>query len=196
MPETEQIRKRLFDHIDSIASSLENLPDPISKASDILVKTLLNDGKVIIGAESRQTILASYFTSVMLSRYHHERPTLPALNLSSDITTISTLTQDNNSQSVIFSLQIQALAHSNDLVVLFSMSGKETSILQAIRAAHEREVPCIILSSSKDDNLQSLINEQDVLITINQDKPSAVIEGQLLTINILGELIDQQLFGV
>jgi phosphoheptose isomerase len=196
MPETDQIRNRLFSHIDDIASSLENLSGPIKKASDLLLKTLLNDGKVIIGAESKQMILASYFTSVMLSRYHHERPPLPALNLSSDTTTISTLTQDNNSQSVIFSFQIQALAHQNDLLFLFSMNGKETSIIQAIKAAHEREIPCIILSSSKDDNLQSLINEQDVLITINQVKPSAVLEGQLLTINVLGEIIDQELFGV
>ncbi len=196
MSETDLIRELLFDHIDKLAVTLENLPQPLFKASEALVNTLLNDGKILIGAESKQTILASYFSSIMLSRYNHERPTLPAYNLSADITTISTLAQDNNSLSVIFGMQIQALAQPNDLILLFSMSGKETSILQAIRSAHDKEVPCIIFTSNEDDNIQSLINENDIVISVRQETQAMVIEGQLLALNILGELIDQQLFGV
>jgi len=194
MPNRDTIRNLLFTHLDALAVTLEQLPQALHLASEAIVQSLLNDGKILACAESKQTILSHYFCSVMLSRYQHERPGLPAYNLSSDPTILSTLYWNNSPES-IYSCQIKALAQSNDIVMLFS-SGGEKSIIQAIKSAHKKKATCIILTGNNDKNIQPVMEERDIKITVKQDTPSTIIEGQLLALNVLSELIDKQLFGV
>ena len=76
-----------------------------------------------------------------------------------------------------------------------SCSGDSTSIVQAVLAAHERDMGVVALTRDNESDLTSLLKENDVEIRVPAADNARIREAHLLVIHCLCDLIDYQLFG-
>lgn len=190
----ERILKHFHDSIDTKAQASQVLPELIEHASRMMVESLLNDGKILSCGNGGSAGDAQHFSSEMLNRYERERPSLPAMALTTDTSTITSIANDY-SYNEIFSKQIRALGQPGDILLAISTSGNSANVVQAIQAAHEREMRVVALTGRDGGNMAALLGPEDCEIRVPSIVTARTQEVHLLVIHCLCDLIDEQLFG-
>ncbi len=180
--------------IDVKTWSSEVLPPFIETASQIMVQSLINDGKILTCGNGGSAGDAQHFSSELLNRFERERPSLPALALTTDSSTITSIANDY-SYNDVFSKQIRALGQPGDVLLAISTSGNSANVIQAIQAAHDREMIVVALTGRDGGNMASLLGQEDCEIRVPATVTARIQEVHLLVIHCLCDLIDHQLFG-
>ena len=73
--------------------------------------------------------------------------------------------------------------------------GHKANLIQAIQAAHDREMSVVVLSAREKSDITSLMHPEDQEIALNNLSPAEAAPLLLLIINALCGLIDGKLFG-
>ncbi|MBL4794293.1 MAG: phosphoheptose isomerase [Pseudomonadales bacterium] len=185
----------LFD--DSIETKIlakDFLPAAIAASGDSIVQSLLQDGKILSCGNGGSAADAQHFSSEMLNRFERERPSLPAIALTTDTSALTSIANDYSFNEV-FSKQIRALGNPGDILLAITTSGNSQSILQAIQAAHDREMRIVALSGRDGGNMASILSGEDIEIRVPSNSTARIQEIHLLTIHCLCDYIDRQIFG-
>tara|TARA_R110001599_G_scaffold65838_2_gene185917 strand:+ start:171264 stop:171863 length:600 start_codon:yes stop_codon:yes gene_type:complete len=180
--------------IETIAASVDSLAEPVHRASELMVKALLADRKIIACGNGADGALAQLFVCHLLSRFEHDRPALPALALNSDGTTLTAITETGGLND-IYSRQLRALGQPGDVLLCISSSGEANNLLRAAQAAHERNMEVVALSNATDSEFGTLLQPEDVEIRIDSLRRPRVLELHTMTLHCLCELIENSLFG-
>ena len=189
-----RIRQLFQASIDTKQQAMEVLAPHIEQASQVMVNALLNEGKMLSCGNGGSAGDAQHFSSELLNRFERERPSLPAIALTTDTSTITSIANDY-SFNEIFSKQIRALGQPGDVLLAISTSGNSANIIQAIQAAHDREMIVVALTGRDGGGMASLLLPEDVEIRVPANVTARIQEVQLLAIHCLCDLIDSQLFG-
>ncbi|PVY78812.1 phosphoheptose isomerase [Tamilnaduibacter salinus] len=182
------------EHMENAAQVAGELPEQMSTAADGIVETLLNDGKVMMCANGNANTLAQYFSTNLLNRFDQDRPALPAMNLGADGTTYSAICRDNRFNET-FSRQVRALGKEGDLLVVIVDDGHKANLIQAIQAAHDRDMRVLILSAQQKTDAHSLLQQEDHALALPDVTPVQASTLFLLIVNALSALVDDKLFG-
>lgn len=191
----ERIGRQFTDSAHLKLQALETLATPIAQAAERIVQCLLADGKVLSCGNGGSAGDAQHFSSEMLNRFEMERPGLAAISLATDTSTLTSIANDYDYDQ-IFSKQVRALGHAGDCLLAISTSGKSPNVLEAIHAAHEREMTVIALSGKSGGQLPDLLSINDIHICVPSDSTARIQEVHLLTIHCLCDAIDCLLLGV
>ncbi|MGM0769656.1 MAG: SIS domain-containing protein [Pseudomonadota bacterium] len=195
MTDTEQqINQWFAAHMEYTAQAASTTAPAIERAAEAFVNTLLNDGKIITCANGSANILAQYFCTALLNRFDHDRPALPAINLGADATTYSAICRDNRFNDT-FSRPVRAIGKACDLLFVIVDDGHKANLIQAIQAAHDREMNVVVLSAKEKSDITSLLQPEDYEIALDNLPTTAAAPLLLLIINALCGLIDSKLFG-
>ena len=81
------------------------------------------------------------------------------------------------------------------MLLAVAASDNNGSLIQAIRAAHEREMLVVLLSGGDCKDVSSLILPEDIEIHVNSSSAPRIIEMQTMIVHGLCKLIDHSLFG-
>jgi D-sedoheptulose 7-phosphate isomerase len=163
-------------------------------AGELLVHSLLNEGKIMACGNGGSAADAQHFTSELINRFEAERPALPAIALTTDSSAITSIANDYQFDD-IFSRQIHALGRAPDVLLAISTSGQSNSIVQAIKAAHEREVQVIALTGKDGGQVASTLSNNDIELRVPAEQTARIQETHITIIHALCDLIDHQLFG-
>ncbi|TWH77536.1 D-sedoheptulose 7-phosphate isomerase [Azomonas agilis] len=180
--------------IETKQKAMDSLVPSIERAGQLMVNVLLNDGKILACGNGGSAGDAQHFSSELLNRFERERPSLPAIALTTDSSTLTSIANDY-SYSEVFSKQVRALGRSGDLLLAISTSGNSANVLQAIQAAHDRDMQVVALTGRDGGNLTSLLLPEDIEIRVPSQVTARIQEVHLLVIHCLCDLIDNQLFG-
>ena len=187
--------KHMFQaSIETKQQALNVLPAAIENASLMMVSSLLNEGKLLACGNGGSAGDAQHFSSEMLNRFERERPSLPAIALTTDSSTITYIANDYSYEEV-FSKQIRALGQEGDVLLAISTSGNSANVVQAIHAAHDRNMHVVALTGKDGGQIAPLLLPDDVEIRVPSNVTARVQEVHLLVIHSLCDLIDHQLFG-
>ncbi|HZJ93826.1 MAG TPA: phosphoheptose isomerase [Thiopseudomonas sp.] len=187
--------KHMFQaSIETKQQALTVLPQAIENASLMMVSSLLNEGKLLACGNGGSAGDAQHFSSEMLNRFERERPSLPAIALTTDSSTITSIANDYSYEEV-FSKQIRALGQEGDVLLAISTSGNSANVVQAIHAAHDRHMHVVALTGRDGGQIAPLLLPDDVEIRVPSNVTARVQEVHLLVIHCLCDLIDHQLFG-
>ncbi|WP_339846087.1 phosphoheptose isomerase [uncultured Halopseudomonas sp.] len=189
-----RIRQLFTDSIETKTRAMEVLGPSIEQASQLMVNSLLNEGKILTCGNGGSAGDAQHFSSELLNRFERERPSLPALALTTDSSTITSIANDY-SYDEIFSKQIRALGQPGDVLLAISTSGNSGNVLQAIQAAHDRDMLVVALTGRDGGAMASLLLPEDSEIRVPARSTARIQEVHLLAIHCLCDLIDRQLFG-
>jgi D-sedoheptulose 7-phosphate isomerase len=192
------ILERITDHfqasIETKQAALNMLPDAIARATNTLVSALLDGHKILSCGNGGSAGDAQHFSAEMLNRFERERPSLPAIALSTDTSTITAIANDY-SYDEIFAKQLRALGQTGDALLAISTSGNSANVLNAIEAAHDRGMKVIALTGKDGGRIAAKLQETDVEVRIPSDVTARIQESHLLIIHCFCDLIDHCLFG-
>lgn len=191
----ERIKQSFGLSIETKLAAADSLPDVIARASEAMVQCLLTDGKILSCGNGGSAGDAQHFSSEMLNRFETERPSLPAIALTTDTGTITAIANDYHYDQ-IFSKQIHALGQAGDLLLAISTSGNSASVINAVEAAHDRDVDVIALTGRDGGVLANHLGPDDIEIRVPSDSTARIQEVHLTIIHCLCDVIDQRLFGI
>ena len=190
----DQIDQHFQDSIAVKQQSLEVLIEPIHRAGEAMVNSLLNNGKILSCGNGGSAGDAQHFSAELLNRFEKERPGLPAMALTTDSSTITAIANDYSYEE-IFSKQVSALGQAGDVLLAISTSGNSANVAAAMKAAQEREMLTVVLSGNDGGTMASLLAEQDIEIRVPSRRTARIQEVHLVVIHCLCDFIDTQLFG-
>ncbi|MCP5351858.1 MAG: phosphoheptose isomerase [Chromatiales bacterium] len=191
---TQRVSNHFRDSIQTKKDSADVLIPPILAAAQLITQALIHDGKVLSCGNGGSAGDAQHFSSEMLNRFERERPGLPAIALSTDTSTLTSIANDYAYRE-IFAKQIRALGRSGDILLAISTSGNSDNVVAAIEAAHLRKLQVVALTGRDGGRIAELLTEDDVEIRVPSGVTARIQEVHLLIIHCLCDLIDEQLFG-
>jgi len=192
---TNRVGQLFQDSIDTKLHALEVLPELIASAAGIMTACLTNGNKIMSCGNGGSAADAQHFSSEMLNRFEMERPALPAIALTTDSSTLTSIANDYSFDE-IFSKQIKALGQPGDVLLAISTSGNSSNVAMAIKTAKERAVNVVALTGRDGGSIAQLLDEQDTEIRAPSDSTARIQEVHSLTIHCLCDLIDRNLLGL
>ena len=194
MDSTQRIRDIFNESIKLKTESVGLLAPLIAGASSLMADGLLREHKILSCGNGGSAADAQHFSSEMLNRFEMERPGLPAIALTTDTSTLTSIANDYQFAD-IFSKQIRALGQPGDILLAISTSGNSHNIIHAIDAAHDRSMTVIALTGRDGGEVANLMRDADIEIRVPGWNTARIQEVHLMIIHSLCDLVDRQLLG-
>lgn len=190
----QRIQINFNDSIETKISACNLLAPHIARAAMAMVQSLIDGKKILSCGNGGSAADAQHFSSELLNRFERDRPSLPAIALTTDTSTITSIANDYHYDQ-IFSKSVLALGHAGDCLLAISTSGNSTNVIRAIEAAHERELTVIALTGRDGGSISAILKETDVEIRVPAHSTARIQETHLLVIHCICDLIEGELFG-
>jgi D-sedoheptulose 7-phosphate isomerase len=189
----ERVRQHFEDSIATKKAAI-GLAPAIAAAAATMTRCLLEDGKVLSCGNGGSAADAQHFSSELLNRFELERPGLPALALTTDSSTLTSIANDYAFVEV-FAKQVRALGQPEDVLLAISTSGNSENVARAIHAAHERGLRVVALTGRDGGAIAGTLADGDIEIRVPAERTCRIQEVHLLVIHCLCDLIDAELLG-
>jgi DnaA initiator-associating protein len=190
----ERIKINFTDSIQTKINAADAIINIIAEASEEMVQALLEGHKILSCGNGGSACDAMHFSAEMLNRFKHERPGLPAIALNADIATLTAIANDYHF-SDIYAKQVRALGQKGDLLLAISTSGNSTNIVNAIKAAHDKEMGVIAMTGYDGGKIVDHLSERDIEIRVPAYDTARIQETHLLIIHCMCDIVDFRLFG-
>lgn len=191
----DRVSSLIEESIETKQLALHSLPENIVRAAQAMTRCLANGNKIMSCGNGGSAADAQHFSSEMLNRFELERPSLPAIALTTDTSTITSIANDYDYEQ-IFARQIKGLGQAGDILLAITTSGNSGNIIKAVKTAHERGIQIVALTGRDGGELESVLSEQDIEIRSPGSSTARIQEIHLLTIHCLCDSIDHSLLGV
>lgn len=191
---SDRIKHNFSESIQTKINAADSIIPVIHSACEKIVQCLLDGHKILSCGNGGSACDALHFSSEMLNRFKHERPSLPAIALTADIATLTSIANDSHYNEV-FAKQIRALGQPGDLLLAISTSGNSPNILNAIKAAHDRNVNVIAMTGYDGGKIPGILKDTDIEIRVPAYDTARIQETHLLIIHCMCDIVDFQLFG-
>lgn len=153
----------------------------------LTVGALRNGNKILVCGNGGSAAEADHFAGELVGRFRGERPSLPALALSSSPAGVTAIGNDYGYERV-FARQIESLGAEGDLLFVLSTSGKSANLIEAVKQAKDRGMITIGLLGRDGGPVAPLC---DHTLIVGSTSTARIQEMHLLAIHILCEMIDR-----
>lgn len=173
-------------------SQLE-LREAIVTAAQLIGQQLKAGQKVLSCGNGGSAGDAQHFASELVNRFERERPSLPAISLTTDSSTLTSIANDYD-YSQVFAKPLSSLGAAGDVLLAISTSGQSKNVVEAIKVAHTKGIRVIALTGKSGGEMATSLSRNDIEIRVPSDSTARIQEVHLLVIHCLCDLIDRQLF--
>ena len=195
MEPSQRIARTFEDCLDSIRKAANLIAPQIEQASILMIHSLLDGGKILVCGNGGSAADAQHFSAEMLNRFEMERPPLPAIALTTDTSTLTSIANDFTYQEV-FAKQIKALGQPKDTLLVITTSGNSDNLSRAVSAAHEKDMRCVALNGKSGGDLTKLLTQGDVNIIVPGASTARIQEIHGIVIHCFCDLIDRHWLGI
>ena len=162
---------------------------PIAEAAALMLECLGGGGKILSCGNGGSAADAQHFASELLNRFETERASLPAIALTTDSSTLTSIANDR-SYSEVFSRQVSGLGRPGDVLLAISTSGASPNVTRAVRAAHRAGMRVVALTGRDGGPLSKALGKADIELRAPHDRTARIQEIHLLAIHCLCRLLD------
>lgn len=166
---------------------IEKSIDDIEKAAKLIIRCVLNGGKVLWCGNGGSAADAQHLsTEFMGGMTDHNRRPIPSIALTTDTSFITAWSNDTDFESV-FSRQIQGIGSEGDVLVAISTSGKSPNVISAIKQAKYKRINTILFTG----NSGSLSTEMsDVVVCVPSNDTQRIQESHIMIGQIICRLVE------
>ncbi len=189
----ERVKQNFAASIETKIVAADVLPAIIAQAGEFMAESLLSGQKILVCGNGGSAADAQHFAAELLNRFETERPSLPAIALTTDTSTLTSIANDYNFNE-IFAKQIKALGQRDDILLAISTSGNSANVCHAISAAHSRGMHVVALTGREGGEMAALLHPDDIELRVPARATSRIQETHLLILHCLCDLIDTKLF--
>jgi D-sedoheptulose 7-phosphate isomerase len=170
---------------------IDNIPyENIFQFINLIKSAFVRNNKLMIfgngGSAADSIHVASEFVNKMLKN----RQALPAISLCTDPAILTAISNDLD-YSQIFSRQIEAIGHYNDIAIGISTSGTSLNILNAFKICKDKNIRTVLFTG--DEN--RIIDDENIglIISVNSQITARIQEAHILYWHIICEMIEDDL---
>jgi len=158
-----------------------------------MARLLKRGGTIFLAGNGGSAADCQHFATELVVRLtgKFERPSLPAIALTSD-SALLTAAGNDYGFDLIFARQVESLVRPKDLLVLLSTSGNSANLVRAAQAARKKKVAVYALLGCGGGKLKRYASQA---IIVPADSVQRIQEEHTFLIHSLVELIERELFG-
>lgn len=191
---TDNIKTIFNDSIQTKQQALDVVAEPIACAVQKMVERLKAGNKILSCGNGGSAADAQHFSAELLCRFERERPSLPAIALTTDTSTLTAVSNDYSFDQ-IFAKQISSLGQPGDLLLAISTSGNSGNVVEAIKMAQQRKMHVVAMTGRDGGTMAGLLEKDDVEIRVPSEVTARIQEVHLLAIHCFCDQIDEVMFG-
>jgi D-sedoheptulose 7-phosphate isomerase len=185
-----QIRQIAEEHAFLLKTFFDRCADDVAGVADRLVRTVRQGRKVLLFGNGGSAADAQHIAAELVNRFQVDRPGLPAIALTTDTSALTSIANDVGFDQV-FARQIDALGRKGDLAIALSTSGNSPNVVEAVRAAREREIETVGLLGRDGGRAREFV---DHALVVGAEKSSRIQEIHILVGHVLCEAVEEALF--
>ena len=178
----------LKEHLACMAQ-LEKMASTIEAAGDRLIETLQNGGKILICGNGGSAADAQHFAAELIGRFEMERPSWPAIALSTDTSILTSIGNDYGYDQV-FSRQVDGMGQPEDVLIGISTSGNSGNVLRAIGSARQRKMHTIGLLGCDGGKLKARV---DQAVIVPEKRTARIQEAHIFILHYWAGHIENRL---
>jgi len=171
---------------------VEKSCDQIAQVVELMVKAFESGNKILFFGNGGSAADAQHMAAEFVNRMLIERPPMPAIALSTDTSTLTSIANDYSFDEV-FSKQIRALGKYRDVAFGLTTSGNSPNVNRALEEANQMGLVTVVLSG-KDGGEAAKIAKHSLVVGDGANTPR-IQEVHITVGHIIVELIDDILFG-
>ena len=188
----ERVRAHFDESIAAKRQAAEVLAEPTAAAAQMLLECLMNDGKILVCGNGGSAADAQHFAAELTGRFEKERMELAALALTTDTSALTAIGNDYGFEH-IFSKQVRALGRPGDVLLGISTSGNSANVIEAVKAAHERDMRILAFTGRDGGKIAAMLNDSDILLNVPHPRTARIQETHILLVHALCDCIDTML---
>jgi phosphoheptose isomerase len=173
----------------ALLEQLAGLESGIEAAANMIAAALLSGQKLLACGNGGSAADASHLTTEFVARFDRDRRAYPAISLAAhggDLTAIG----NDYSFADLFARQVQAYGRPDDVLVVFTTSGKSENIFRALVVAKDLSVKTIAFLGRDGGKCAGLA---DVELIVGGKITARIQEGHKFLLHTICELVEEQL---
>ena len=187
--DAERVKREFAESLEVNRRSADALAVPIAEAAALMLESLSAGGKILSCGNGGSAADAQHFASELLNRFETERASLPAIALTTDSSTLTSIANDRSYEEV-FSRQVSGLGRSGDVLLAISTSGASPNVTNAVRAAHRAGMRVVALTGRDGGEVSRILGKADIELRAPHTRTARIQEIHLLAIHCLCRLLD------
>ena len=191
---TTHLRQHFDEGIELRRKMAETMPAAIARAGTALAEALKSGRKALACGNGGSAADSQHFAAEIVGRFERERPGMPAIALTVDTSALTAIANDYDFDRV-FSRQVEALGQPGDVLLGISTSGNSKNVVEAMRAAHDKNMVVIALTGRDGGAMAKMLRPTDHHLNVAHPRTMRVQEIHLLVIHCLCEVVDNVIFG-
>lgn len=182
----ETVRAIFQDHIELVQQAERRLVGEVAIAVRWIVQAFRSGNKVLLAGNGGSAADAQHIAAEFVGRFRRERPSLPAIALTTD-TSILTAVGNDYGFDRVFARQLEALLCPGDIFLALSTSGNSENLVSSAEFCREHSCKSIGLLGNAGGQLAPLL---DLPIIVPSSHTARIQEVHITLGHIVCELVE------
>jgi D-sedoheptulose 7-phosphate isomerase len=162
----------------------------IQQVATALVQAYRNGKKMVLFGNGGSAADAQHLATEMIGGFNnHERPSLPALALTTDTSALTAIGNDYAFDQV-FARQVNAMVNGGDVVIAISTSGNSRNVIEGARVARAKKAVVVGFTGESGGRLKQ---ECDLCVCVPSRSTARIQEAHITIGHILCAMVEQSL---
>lgn len=187
----QMVSSVIDEHVKLVLAIEKNLLSEIRTAVRWSIDALKKENKILFAGNGGSAADAQHLAAEFIGRFQKDRPSLPALALTTDTSILTALGNDYGFDK-IFARQIEGLVKEGDIFFAISTSGNSENVIEAVKVCRKRSCSTIGLLGKNGGKLAEIV---DLPIIIESDNTARIQENHIVIGHMICQLVENILFG-
>ncbi|MGE9296077.1 MAG: D-sedoheptulose 7-phosphate isomerase [Puniceicoccales bacterium] len=177
-----------INELSAVLEASRSLAPEITSAGQRMIGALREGGKILTCGNGGSATDALHLAEEFVGRYKGDRPALPAVCLSADVSVLTCIANDYGFDAV-FSRAVEALGRPGDVLVGITTSGNSENILRALEVARKRGMTTVLLSGKSGGRAQGTC---DIEVIVPSETTARIQEVHTLVLHCWLEMVEAE----
>lgn len=189
---TQRIENLFHESVEVKLHFLKNNKELLVRVVEEIAEAFKKGQKLLVFGNGGSACDSQHFVGEFVNRFMHDRPPLPAIALTADMSILTSCANDYGYDEV-FERQLRALGRPGDIAFGISTSGNSKNVVRALKRAKEMGLLTIGMTGYGGGEIGLLV---DYHINVGIGKTPRIQETHIVVCHLIAEMIDHLLYDL